>query len=101
MTHSRGSKTHFLISLEPIDFAVDLPCHALCGRLLAHPSPEAMWEITNRGLPEFNSLRDCAKCMRKVEEYDRDPVTGELQHVQRTYVYGIREAEEVLQESTA
>lgn len=90
-----SARTHFCVSPEPVDFSLDLPREALCGTLLARPRPEIIWNLTTRGLPEFNSLRDCVRCIKRAELWGHDPNTGEfITQDQKYYLYGIVEGEE-------
>jgi hypothetical protein len=77
-------KTHFLVSYEPQNFSGELL--ALCGAKIANPEPVVMQETESRGLPEFQPIRDCAKCYRRVEQ--------EAKFSGRVFVYGIVEAQE-------
>lgn len=86
-------KTHFHVCSEPLD--TSLPLEALCGALISHPLCDLKWNMTVKGLPDWNPLRDCGECIRKVEAWGRDPVTGEL--ITQTgiiYIYGLVEAKE-------
>lgn len=83
------SRTHFYLSSEPVNFGRDLPLEGLCGARVSHPRPEVMWELSARGLPEFNSLRDCEKCVKAVEFAERD-------ETKRHYLYGIVDCEAAL-----
>ncbi len=86
-------KTHFHVCSEPLD--TSLPREVLCGAILSHPLCELTWNLTTRGLPEFNSLRDCGSCIRQVEIWGRDPLTGELlTQTAIVYIYGLVEAAE-------
>ena len=80
------SKTHFLTAVEPLDFSRDLPRTALCGKIIAHPVPESSWEPGS--VVEFNSLRDCRKCMSQVV----------AQNTERLCVYGMVEGQEAEKE---
>lgn len=87
-----SAKTHFVLSPEPLDFSKNLPMSGLCGKLVSRPRPEVMWEVSQRGLPEFNSLRDCAKCVQSAEF--REPDTNSGYQLTPYYLYGIVEGEE-------
>ncbi len=84
-----SARTHFYLSPEPVDFSVDLPRSALCGAVIARPRLEFTWNLTERGLPEFNSCRDCRSCIHEAEFGDR-PHDAQA----RYYLYGIVEGEE-------
>lgn len=77
-------KTHFLVTYEPAIFSDATT--ALCGAAIAHPEPVVMQETESRGLPEFQPIRDCAKCYRRVEQ--------EAKFSGRVFVYGIIEGQE-------
>lgn len=84
-----SAKTHFVISSEPLSFFGGAVI-AICNLAVKEAQPEMMTELSARGLPTFNSLRDCGKCIRGVEQqYESAP--KEL-----IYLYAIRAGQEAL-----
>lgn len=89
-------KSHFYLSESPITHWGESTV-ALCGVKLAHAEAVVMVKLSARGLPEFNSLQDCQKCIGLAEHDPRllPPETGAGGWApRRLYLYGICEGQE-------
>lgn len=73
---------------DPINFLSNGEMVTLCGAQVRNPRPVMMVELESRGMPQFNPLHDCAKCMDKAYE---SPIDGS-----KKYLYGVVEGEEAM-----
>lgn len=90
-------KAHLTLSGEPLTFSGQ-SMQGLCGATLAHAEPVMMVEIQARGLPEFNSLRDCGKCVEMAEHHPEiADEWGRPGLARRLYLYAIVPGQEAQQ----
>ena len=85
------AKAHIFLTTEPLDFGGCEETEARCGAKVSHPVPESMVEYPTRGMWDWNSLRDCAKCFALAKadaERSKD----------RVYLYLIRNGQEAITE---
>jgi hypothetical protein len=82
-------KTHLVVSLDPLNFLSNGEMVGLCGAQVAHAKPVDTWKISETDTPNFNTLRDCSKCIARVLE-------SVAQNGGKYYAYAIVPGEEAM-----
>lgn len=82
-------KTHLVVSTDPLNFLSNGEMVGLCGAQVAHARPVDTWKISETDTPNFNTLRDCSKCIARVLE-------SVAQNGGKYYAYAIVPGEEAM-----